>query len=284
MVSKSGAANIIPISLDDVENWDQDLIKVKSNRRKIEYYFTLSPILPLYILANFPDVEIITYLDADLLFFSDPDVLYRELGDNSIFIIGHDYSEEIEDRFKGHGRFNVEYLSFRNDDKGVGCLERWGEQCKSWCYDRVEEGKYADQAYLDEWPDRYKELVVSKNTGAGLAPWNCSKHELTLKDTELYVGTDKLVFYHFHGIRILSRCFISLNLKSYGAALLPEIKASLYRRYIDEIRETYAWLKPVNTGVIGYADKVIGKRFKLSSRRPVLERLINLSHSLYFVC
>lgn len=284
IVTRAGAENIIPVDLDDVENWDRDLINVKSSRRKVEYYFTLSPILPLYILKNFNDVEIITYLDADLLFYSDPDVLYRELADKSILIIGHDYSQENEDRFRGHGKFNVEFLSFRNDEEGVGCLERWAQQCKEWCFDRVEDGKYADQAYLDEWPDRYINLVVSGNTGAGLAPWNCSKYRLSLNNSEIYVGKDKLVFYHFHGIRILSRCFISLNLKSYGVKLPGEIKANLYRRYLDEIKETYAWLGSAGIEGLGFNDRVIGKRFRLSSSRPLMERLMNLLHSLYYVC
>jgi len=284
IVSVIDIDNIIPINLKEIEEWDCDLIEVKKNRQKVEYYFTLSPLLPLYILRTINNVDIITYLDADLFFFNSPDVLYKEMNNNSTLIIEHDYSRDVEEKYSGHGKYNVEYLSFRNDKEGIACLERWGEQCKNWCFDRVENGLYADQAYLNEWPTLYKNLVISKNKGAGLAPWNCNKYKFKINNSEIYVNEDKLVFFHFHGIKILSNCFISQNLRSYGAKLSSDIKARLYRKYISEIKETYKWLKSNGISGISFTDKVISRRTKLTSNRTLIDRLINLISSLYFVC
>ena len=73
-------SKIVPISEKVFEDNNKSLQKVKSDRSRIEYYFTCTPSLPLYILKNYPEVDIITYLDADLFFFSNPAPIYNELG------------------------------------------------------------------------------------------------------------------------------------------------------------------------------------------------------------
>ena len=66
---------------------------------------------------------------------------------------------------------NTKYLS--PDDVGKKCLHEWMQQCLEWCFDRYEDGKFADQKYLDSWPEKFKNhLVISKNLGVGIAPWN----------------------------------------------------------------------------------------------------------------
>lgn len=47
------------IPLAALESWEPRLGIAKSNRSLIEYYFTLSPLLPLYILKHEPQTEVI---------------------------------------------------------------------------------------------------------------------------------------------------------------------------------------------------------------------------------
>lgn len=283
-LSSINLENIVLINQKELEGWDPELTVVKQNRRKVEYYFTLSPILPLYILKEFNNIDVVTYLDADIFFYSNPDVLYKEMGDKSILIVEHDYSENIAKRFEGHGKYNVEYLSFKNDKQGLRCLERWGEQCKAWCFDKTEDGLYADQAYLNEWPKLYESLVISNNKGVGLAPWNCNKYGLKNINSEIFVDEEELVFYHFHGVRILSKCFISQNLRAYKAKLKSEIKSALYRKYIDEIRQTHLFLVSSGVNDISFKDKVIGKRIKSQNNRTLIDKFFNFINSIYYVC
>src|SRR5438128_7280681 len=52
------------ITLDEFERNDPALRAAKASRSRVEYYFTLSPCWPRWLLATQPAIERITYLDA----------------------------------------------------------------------------------------------------------------------------------------------------------------------------------------------------------------------------
>ena len=137
----------------------------------MEYYFTLTPSLPLYIFNHFGEVDLITYLDSDLYFFSDPKPIYDEIRTSSIAIIGHRFSSNLR-HLDERGVYNVGWMSFRRDKNALDCLEWYRERCIEWCYDRVEEYRYADQKYLDKFPKLFNEVHIIQCKGANLAPWN----------------------------------------------------------------------------------------------------------------
>jgi len=230
-----GKSSIVPIPLADVEQWDRELLEAKENRSRVEYYFTLSPVLSLYVLENF-DCDIVTYLDADLMFFSSPEAIFDELEDKSIFITEHRFSVHLRERIK-YGRFNVQCQSFRNDDVGLECLQRWRGQCLEWCYDRLEDGKFADQKYLDEWPGLYgAQLVISKHPGVGVAPWNVDNLGLEYNKHNYYVCGERLIFYHFHGLKVLGKHLIKSGLGPYNVSSTSYLR-SLYAAYVTKLNK-----------------------------------------------
>ena len=68
------------VSLDELEAHDPALLSTKTDRTPVEYCWTATPALPLYMLETRPELDEITYLDADLLFFADPEPLFEEMG------------------------------------------------------------------------------------------------------------------------------------------------------------------------------------------------------------
>src|SRR3954470_20183573 len=56
------------VSLAELEAPDRALLSTKGDRSPKEYCWTATPSLPLYCLARWPELEEITYIDADLLF------------------------------------------------------------------------------------------------------------------------------------------------------------------------------------------------------------------------
>ena len=97
---------LIPVS--DFERDDIDLRAVKSSRTTVEYYWTCTPSLLLYILREDPSVDLITYLDADLCFYGDSQPVFDEFADGSILVTEHRYA----DAYKDHVAKSTGKLSF----------------------------------------------------------------------------------------------------------------------------------------------------------------------------
>ena len=189
------------ISLAQFEN--EGLLHAKETRTAVEYCWTCTPSLPLYLLDHVPDIEIITYLDADLFFFSDPAAAYAEMDGQSIGIHEHRFSPEDAYQAENAGIYNVAFMVFRNDERARACLEWWRDRCNEWCYFRFEDGKMGDQKYLDDWPQRFDGVVVLQHPGIGLAPWNLRSHRIARRGDRLRVGGQPVMFYHFHSLSIL---------------------------------------------------------------------------------
>lgn len=224
------------IFLSDVE--DDDLRKAKADRGVAEYCWTLSPCLPWYVMQKQPEIDFITYLDADLLFYSDVEPLFEEIGKASIAIIEHRFTERLKDR-EVNGRFCVEWVSFRRDEQGMACLARWREQCIEWCYYRLEDGKMGDQKYLDDWVDRYSACHILMHTGAGVAPWNYAQYRFEQDESgRITVDGLPLIFYHFHQFQLLDNGKFD-RLSTFYTAECRE-PSSVYELYEAELKKTLA--------------------------------------------
>lgn len=182
---------------------DEALLAAKRDRSVAEYCWTLSPCLPWYVLQQNPQIDFITYVDADLLFYSPVQPLFDEMGDASVAIIEHRFTPRLK-HLEVNGRFCVEWVSFRRDEEGMACLSRWRDQCIEWCYYRLEDGRLGDQKYLDEWPQRYARLHILQHVGAGVAPWNYAQYRFGMSSRgQITVAGEPLIFYHFHQFQLL---------------------------------------------------------------------------------
>jgi hypothetical protein len=227
IIEELALPDVICISLTAIE--DDELRAVKKDRGVAEYCWTLSPCLPWHVLEKNPAIDFITYLDADLLFYSAVQPLFDEIGDASIAIIEHRFTPRLQDRAV-NGRFCVEWVSFRRDQQGMACLARWREQCIEWCYYRLEDGKMGDQKYLDEWPERYSSCHILQHPGAGIAPWNYAQYSFgSNKDGFITVQGAPLIFYHFHQFQLLDNGKFD-RLSSFYTAECKEPSA-IYDRY-----------------------------------------------------
>lgn len=237
ILEKLHLPDLHPISLEEFERNDELLLSAKQNRSKIEYYFTCTPSLPLYILYNCNEVNLITYLDADLFFFSDPAPLFIEMNHKSICIINHRFPERLK-HLESYGIYNVGWLSFRKDKTGMECLNWWRNLCLEWCYDRVEEDRFADQKYLDRFPERYGNNIILQHKGANVAPWNIENHILNKKGTTVYVGDHPLLFFHFQGFKQVISWVFDWGLGRYGVKMSETMMNYIYIPYIRVLKKT----------------------------------------------
>lgn len=272
-LQKLSLPEVVPISLRDFEEEDKELLQAKSNRSRIEYYFTCTPSLPLYILRNYPEVNMLTYLDADLLFFSDPSPIYQELGNGSVLIVGHRFPSHLRHQ-ENRGIYNVGFLSFRRDNIGLQCLCWWRDRCLEWCYDRVEDGRFADQKYLDDWPTRFPGVVVLQHKGAGLAPWNVENYSLCLENGHVLVDSQVLVFFHFHGVKQIRRWLYDPDLAGYGICANSLLKRRIYSPYVRELQEVARWISgsPLINGPPIYMSSIRGSDPGVALKSSIFRR------------
>ena len=236
-----------PIALRELESALPALRQAKVNRNPVEYYFTCTPALPLYLLDQDRDIPAVTYLDADLYFFGDPTPIFAELGTGSVAIISHRYPPHLK-HFECYGRFNVGWLTFRNDAPGRACLQRWHEQCLEWCYEQVEETRFADQKYLDAWPRNHAGVVELQHPGANLAPWNIANYTLEHRDGRVHVDGRPLVFFHFHRLKPVRPYLYDPGLKHYGASADATVIRRIYAPYLRELRDLAGLYPRVQSG------------------------------------
>ena len=246
ILTKLDLPNARLIRRQEFEEGDNELIAAQQNRSKVEYYWTCTPSLPLYVLKQ-QDIETICYLDADTFFFSNPKTVFDALNHGSIFIVPHDYDEKIC-RSHSPGRFNVGMLIFRRDESGLQCLRRWREQCLEWCRLEADNGKWGDQGYLEDWPQRFPGVVISGRPGIHGGPWNIGKYSLSLdREGRLLLNGDRLVCYHFHAVSMINSRMAVIN---DGHLFMNKlIRQHIYQVYVAALTDALQQLNHVGHSV-----------------------------------
>lgn len=170
-----------------------DLKPVRESRTHQEWCWTLASVLLNYLV---PWSKEVAYIDSDCFFFQDPKIIFDEIGDRSIGITPHRLIPSRKHLEETNGKFNVGWVSIKNTDTGRIVASNWAHDCRVWCYNRVEPGRFGDQKYLDRWPgERGDECCVVENIGVNVAPWNLANWRVT--EGPKVDGVD-VVFLHAH--------------------------------------------------------------------------------------
>jgi len=201
---------IIPISLEDIFKKDPTLEAARDNEpsyeainvgnktgcnpKKVQFFWCLSSYFTWYILDR-EDTDSVLYIDPDIYFYSDWELIYEEIEQKSIGIVRHriPYSPAV-------GEFNVGILYFKKDLTGYACSTFW-KDClldnKNKYYGT--HGMCGDQKYLELFPPLYGEenvCIIDKKVGH-LAPWNLPYHRYTDKKIIWNHQVQPVVYYHF---------------------------------------------------------------------------------------
>ncbi len=194
LLQKIDLVHAVILQFAEIET--EELRAVRKTRSLFEYYWTVGPSGLLYVLNTYRP-ETLAYLDGDMCFYSSPKELYEELGTDSVLLFPHRLGKNAKVSEVEVGAYNVGMMIFRNDTQGKAALLWWRDQCNLWCYDRIEDGKYGDQKYLDEFPTRFSGVRSSNNKGADAALWNIENEIISNTNGSTYISGDKLIFYHF---------------------------------------------------------------------------------------
>lgn len=238
---KMRSDTLIPISIEDLIT--PEIAAVRARTTHGQFCWVCQPLICEFVLDRFR-VDMVTYLEADSLFFSNPEALFEEIGGKSVSLVPHNFSSRFDNEATA-GKFCVQFNAFRNDGPAREVLAYW----KEWCfkYDKSAPTVYPGQTSLDDWPDRFASVRVVRHPGAGVAPWNIRGYELTAVGTTPHVNGLPVVFYHYHQYgRYKSGAH---ELGSYP--LTRQVIDLLYRAYVEEIRQAEAAVR-MTDGAFSY--------------------------------
>lgn len=178
------------VRLADIET--SELLSVKPGRNRAEYCWTLTPFTFDAVFDRTLDAERVTYVDADVWLAAQVAPVFRdfELSRAAVQITEHAYAPD-HDQTATSGRYCVQFLTMTRESS-LPVRRWWQERCVEWCFARVEDGKFGDQKYLDDWADRFGPLVhVARPKGRFQGPWNATRFPYS-----------EAIIYHFHGLRL----------------------------------------------------------------------------------
>jgi hypothetical protein len=237
--------DLVAVRLADFEAADPEIAATRAHRSTAEYYFTCTAAWTLFVIAREADAGWITYLDGDLFFFASPEVIYGELGDAAAAIIPHRYTAKL-DRLRKFGTYNVGWVGARNDPDGIAIMQWWRKQCIEWCHDYVDGNRFADQGYLDSFPQLSARVKIIGNLGANLAPWNIGNYRIEVRARQVLIdAVHPLVFFHFQGLRKGMRWFVFNSHRNYRAPFSSEVRDHIYKPYVDELLAIERSVDPV---------------------------------------
>lgn len=249
-LNRLSISKLIPIALGTVE--DRHMKAIKTSRSRGEYCWTCTSCLVHYLLDTFRLPQVV-YCDADIYFFKSPESVLKEAWDASVMLTSHFYTPEY-DKSEECGKYCVQFLPFKNDDNGKRVAQWWREACINWCFDRVEEARFGDQKYLDEWQKRFDRVKVSEDRGVGVAPWNVQQYDIFEKDKILRgiqksnSNTFDVIFYHYHGLKLLSSGAVDCGQYQLSANTIDMIYRP-YAKHLNKILDTYPQLRPFTESV-----------------------------------
>ena len=244
VIAKLDYAQLVPIRVSDLEAVDAELAATKPTRSKVEYYFTITPAWLLYLFDRYPEIDFLTYVDSDMCFFADPEPVYAEIGTRSIAITPHRFSPDRAGLIQ-YGRFNVGWMSYRRDEAGLECLRWYRARCIEWCYDRIEGERFADQKYLDRFPELFRQVAIVAHKGVNLAPYNVNNYEVTEAGGRIMVDDQPLLCYHFHSVREITPGNFQFVLDGKHGAKDGVVYRVLYADYINQLAQIVQQLRPI---------------------------------------
>ena len=222
-----------------------DLIDLEDKRLLNQYCWTLKPGFIRYIFEMDNSIERVTYIDSDLFFLQDVRIIFENQPEASVLLSSGEiflpmYSKEFNQYMQYlTGKYNSGFISFKNDINGIECVKWWDKKCIESCTANPEDNKFGDQKYLEDMPFLFKDVEEITTPGINIGHWNYPKYRFSVRDSNIMVNNDKLIFYHFSGFRIVNKNDIRQIHEEdrINQPFIYEIYRKLLTNLIDEVEK-----------------------------------------------
>lgn len=245
-LKKINLDKIVLVTISELNR--EDLLEIKATRKLNQYCWTLKPGFIKYIFTLDDSINRVTYIDSDLFFYQNPNVIFENQPDASVLLSSGEiflpmYSKEFNHTVQSlTGNFNSGFISFKKDIDGLSCVNWWDKMCVDSCTSNPEGNKFGDQKYLDDMPFLFKNVYEITTEGINIGHWNYLKYKFTVLNDNILVNNNKLIFYHFSGFRIISKYDIR-QVHEQDRVNIPFIY-QIYRRALGKIIDDIEKIDP----------------------------------------
>lgn len=189
-----------------------DVQDLASKYNIIELNTSVKPSLFLYLIENYKNIETIHYFDPDIKTFTSLRELDLKFGSKSILLTPHilspiPYLDKLpqDHLFLNYGIFNLGYLGLKVNACTVSFLKWWEQKTLNLGYNRVCEGLFVDQLWINHVPIFFfNDTEISFDPALNVAPWNLHEREITFIDNHYKVNDSSLIFFHFSNYSYLN--------------------------------------------------------------------------------
>jgi hypothetical protein len=239
-LKKFESPSLIVYDVEELTKNDNKLENLKQTNYKY-FCWALASYFSNYLMKK--NIGNITYIDSDIFFHENIEVILNEIGDKEIGVFRHRQFDMNSN--PPEGLFNVGVVHFKNGKIGRHLLNWWCDAVLYMKYHNL--ATCGDQKYLDEFlricPDDY--LFIDGDIGHG-APWQWQLYDFSEfeKDEKIIWNgkKQKLIFTHFSQFdfkdenyipSLMHHCYTPLNLY---VDLKPLKK--IYDNYYQELKNT----------------------------------------------
>ena len=224
---------------DDLCRLEPRLAAAKDNRNQAAYVFTQTPFLVLAALQDLSEGQQLVYIDADTSFFSSPAPVAEAAREYDVCLTRHNFAAHSQPT-ELYGEFNTGWVGFRRTPAAMACAGWWAERCLEWCHDRPEQGKFADQKYLEEFPRMNARVLTLSDPGVNCAPWNVSGRRFRNRNGQIFVDDNKLIHFHFSLLQKITPFCVAPRLGQQLVLNTRGLRRHVYSPYCRDLRAAAA--------------------------------------------
>jgi hypothetical protein len=262
-----GNIEIIPVSQINIYCFDEIIKKYDI----IELNTSVKPSFFKYFISKYDNLESIIYFDPDIQIFNNLLLLEKYLESDDVLItphvlkpIGLDSLSPSENLFLNFGIYNLGFIALNPKSQNVlDLLDWWEERTLKIGYNRVAEGLFVDQLWINLIPIFFKKVKILTEYGFNVAPWNLHERSTIYKNDDEYIMNDnsKLVFYHFSSYNYTKPELFSKYYDRYNSVVLSEEIFDLYNQYHYKlIQNNIVFFSEIKCRYITVEEKIVKKR------------------------
>ena len=237
-LSRLKLKNCVPIALSEMHS--QNITGLAASRTPSEFCWTLKSHLMMHLLQD-RGLPSVLYCDSDVCFFGDPQILFSDFGNASVYLCAQRDVGWVEQKY---GKYQAGVIGFRNDTDGLAALSWWKGKCREWCSAQPEDNRWGDQKYLDEIPLLFGNVKISTHRGIDAAPWNTvynNNYAIGNRNGQITIDGDPLVVFHFACLDVFSPNEFDLwHLAQLD--IRPDVKNAIYLPYLTQLSRNIGFI------------------------------------------